>query len=120
MSRTRVYELRKADPGFASAWEEAEEIAADRLEEEARRRAVEGVEEPLVSAGRLVRDDNGQPIMVRRYSDNLLLALMKAHRPPRRERLVPFPLPALQSVNDAPGAMASIAAAVVMGAITPS
>jgi hypothetical protein len=27
-SRTRVYELRKADPTFASAWQEAEEIAA--------------------------------------------------------------------------------------------
>ena len=92
-SRTRVYELRKADSAFASAWEDAEEIAADRLEEEARRRAMEGTEEPLVSAGKLVRDDSGQPIMVRRYSDNLLLALMKAHRPPRRERLVPFPLP---------------------------
>ena len=77
-SRTRVYELRKADPAFASAWEDAEEIAADRLEEEARRRAVEGVEEPLVSGGKLVRDDNGQPITVRRYSDNLLLALAQS------------------------------------------
>ena len=88
-SRTRVYELRKADPAFASAWEDAEEIAVDRLEEEARRRAVEGVEEPLVSAGRLVRDDSGQPIMVRRYSDNLLLALIKAHRPSRRIGALP-------------------------------
>jgi hypothetical protein len=26
-SRTRVYELRKADPAFASEWEDAEEIA---------------------------------------------------------------------------------------------
>jgi hypothetical protein len=119
-SRTRVYELRKADPAFASAWEEAEEIAADGLEEEARRRAVEGVEEPLVSAGKLVRDDNGRPMLVRRYSDNLLLALIKARRPPPRERLVPFLLPTLQSAKDAPGAMASIAAAVAMGAITPS
>ena len=119
-SRTRVYELRKADPAFASAWEEAEEIAADRLEEEARRRAVEGVAEPLVSAGKLVRDDSDQPIMLRRYSDNLLLALIKARRPPRRERFVPFPLPALKSATDAPGVMASIAAAVATGAITPS
>src|SRR5437870_2732593 len=84
-SRTRVYELRKADPAFAGGWQEAEDIAADRLEDEARRRAVEGVPEPLVSAGKVVRDDDGQPIAVRRYSDNLLLALLKAHRPPRRE-----------------------------------
>jgi len=88
-SRTRVYELRNADPVFASSWEEAEEIAADRLEEEARRRAVEGVQEPLVSAGKIVRDDDGLPIAIRRYSDTLLLALLKAHRPGRfKERAV--------------------------------
>ncbi len=118
-SRTRVYELRRADPTFASAWQEAEDIAADRLEDEARRRALEGVPELLVSAGKLVRDDQGQPITVRRYSDNLLLALLRAHRPPRRERSVRFQLPALHSAADAAGAMASIAAAVAVGEITP-
>ena len=82
-SRSRVYVLRKNDPAFAIAWEEAEEMAADALEAEARRRAVEGTQEPLVSAGRIVRDDDGRPIAVRRYSDNLLLALIKARRPPR-------------------------------------
>jgi len=61
-SRTRVYELRKVDPAFAAAWAEAEDIAADRLADEARRRAMEGVPIPLVSAGKLVRDDNGQYI----------------------------------------------------------
>src|SRR6266404_8212532 len=73
-SRTRVYEFRKIDPAFAAAWDEAEEMAVDALEAEARRRGVEGVQEPLVSAGRIVRDDEGQPIAIRRYSDNLLLA----------------------------------------------
>jgi hypothetical protein len=118
-SRTRVYELRRVDPTFASAWQEAEEIATDRLEDEARRRALEGVPELLVSAGKLVRDDQGQPITVRRYSDNLLLALLRAHRPPRRERSVRFQLPALHSAADAASAMASIAAAVGVGEITP-
>jgi hypothetical protein len=80
-SRTRVYALRKEDSSFAAAWEEAEQIAADGLEAEARRRAVAGVQEPLVSAGKLVRGDDGQPITIRRYSDNLLLALLRAHRP---------------------------------------
>ena len=95
-SRTRVYELRKVDPAFAAAWAEAEDIAADRLADEARRRAMEGVPIPLVSAGKLVRDDNGQPIMVRRYSDNLLMALLKAHRLPRCGRSARFPLLLLQ------------------------
>jgi hypothetical protein len=118
-SRTRVYELRKADPTFASAWQDAEEIAVDRLEDEARRRALEGVPEPLVSGGKLVRDGEGKPITIRRYSDNLLLALLKAHRPPRRERSVPFQLPVLHSAADAAAAMISIAAAVAAGEITP-
>lgn len=117
-SRTRVYELRKTDPAFASAWQEAEEIATDRLEDEARRRAVEGIAEPLVSAGKLVRDNDGQPILVRRYSDNLLLALLKAHRPPRRDRSVRFQLPALQSA-DAANAMAALTAGVATGEVTP-
>ena len=51
-SRTRVYELRKRDAGFSSAWDEAEEQAADALEAEAWRRAVTGVAEPLVSIGK--------------------------------------------------------------------
>jgi hypothetical protein len=118
-SRTRVYELRKMDPTFAAKWDEAEEIAVDKLEAEARRRAVEGVAEPLVSAGRIVRDDDGQPIAIRRYSDNLLLALLRAHRPPRRERAVRYRLPALQSASDAAGAMAAITAGVAAGDITP-
>jgi len=80
-SRTRVYELRKRDPTFAVGWEEAEEQAADALEAEAWRRAVSGVPEPLVSAGKIVRDDDGLPIAIRRYSDTLMIALLKARRP---------------------------------------
>jgi hypothetical protein len=82
-SRTRVYELRKRDPAFAAGWEEAEERAADALEAEAWRRAVVGVQEPLVSGGKVVRDDDGQPIAIRRYSDALMIALLKARRPDR-------------------------------------
>ena len=118
-SRTRVYELRKVDPAFAAAWAEAEDIAVDQLEDEARRRAVEGVPEPLVRAGKLVLDNNGQPITVRRYSDSLLTTLIKARRPPRRERSKPFPL-VLQSAADAQNAIVSIAAAVPEGRITPT
>jgi len=75
--------------------------------------------EPLVSAGKLVRDDDGQPIAIRRYSDNLLLALLRARRPPRHERTVRFQLPALQSAADAASAMAAITAGVAVGEVTP-
>jgi hypothetical protein len=73
----------------------------------------------VVSGGRVVRDDDGQPIAIRRYSDNLLLALLRAHRPPRREKPVRFQLPALQSAADAAGAMAAITAGVAAGEVTP-
>ena len=118
-SRTRVYELRKTDPAFAAKWEEAEEIATDRLEEEARRRAIEGVAQPLVSAGKLVRGDDGQPITVRHYSDNLLLGLLKARRLPRRERSVRFQLPPLRSAADAVSAIEALADGVAGGEVTP-
>jgi hypothetical protein len=58
-------------------------ITADRLEAEAWRRAVDGVSEPLVSAGKLVRDENGNPMVIKRYSDNLLALLLRAHKPDR-------------------------------------
>jgi hypothetical protein len=82
-SRSRVYALRQQDADFAAAWDEAEQVAADRLEQEAWRRGVEGVAEPLVSGGKVIRDDDGHPIAIRRYSDQLLIALLRARRPER-------------------------------------
>ena len=85
-SSARIYTLRNNDPVFRQAWDEAEEAAADRLEEEAWRRAVEGFDEPVVSAGKLVHDENGNAVMVRRYSDVLLIRLLAAHRPRKFDR----------------------------------
>jgi hypothetical protein len=99
--------------------EQGEPSTIDRLEEEARRRAVKGVPEPLVSGGKIIRDDDGQPIAIRRYSDNLLLALLRARRPPRREPSVCFKLPALRSPGDAASAMAALSASVAAGEVTP-
>jgi hypothetical protein len=81
MSRSRAYGLRGEDPAFARSWDEAEQVAADALEAEARRRALEGVPRPLVSAGKLVRDDAGAVVYIREYSDRLLELLLRAHRP---------------------------------------
>jgi hypothetical protein len=83
VSRSGVYAHRQLDDAFAKAWEEAEQVAADRLEAEAWRRAVDGVSEPLVSAGKLVRDEDGRPMAIQRYSDNLLALLLRAHKPDR-------------------------------------
>lgn len=74
IDRTTAYEHRGRHPDFASRWEAAVEEATDGLETEARRRAVEGVEKPVYQGGELVGT-------VQEYSDTLLLALLKAHRP---------------------------------------
>lgn len=69
------YEWLKRHPVYAQAFDLAKQQAADLLEEEAWRRGVEGVLEP---AGWY----NGEPCgYVRRYSDPLLIALLKAHLP---------------------------------------
>lgn len=48
-----------------------------------------------------------------------MLALLKAHRPPRRERSVRFQLPRLHSAADAVSAMAAVTAGVARGEVTP-
>ena len=74
VSRTCAYAHQKADPAFAAAWDEAVEVARDALEAEARRRAVNGVEEPVFHKGKVCGH-------IRRYSDRMLEILLKAHRP---------------------------------------
>lgn len=79
-SRSRAYQLKAADPGFAAEWADALETAIDALDAEARRRALDGVETPHFHQGRVAGT-------VRKYSDTLLMFLLRAHRPERyRER----------------------------------
>jgi hypothetical protein len=74
-------ELRRDDRQFAAQWDQALRSFPDRLEQEAHRRAIAGIPEPLVSDGKVVRDDDGHPILVQRPSERLLLALLQAHHP---------------------------------------
>jgi hypothetical protein len=74
VGRATVYEWRQADAVFAQAWEDGLEASADLLEDEARRRAVEGVEENVYYSGKPVG-------VVRKYSDSLLSMLLKGRRP---------------------------------------
>lgn len=85
MSRYWYYDQRAADETFAAAWDEALETAIDAMELEARRRAVEGVEKPII--GRVGKDQDGIITYVTEYSDSLMALLLKAHRPEKyRER----------------------------------
>ena len=77
--RTAVYEWRENDAVFAARWERALRVAMTGMEDEARRRAVEGVEEPVFN-----KDGEETGVKVK-YSDTLLIFLMKAHDPKYRE-----------------------------------
>ena len=80
ITRTHTYTTRYKDEDFAAQWDEAMQVAVDALEAEARRRAVEGVDEPVYYKGQLIDT-------IKKYSDNLLITLLKAHRPEKfRER----------------------------------
>ncbi|MGC4396004.1 hypothetical protein [Hydrogenophaga sp. T2] len=53
VDRTTVYHWKERDADFARAWDEALEEGTERLEREAVRRAMVGVEEPVIYQGQL-------------------------------------------------------------------
>jgi hypothetical protein len=73
VDRSNVWRRRQEDAEFAQAVEQALDMAADKLEAEARRRALEGVEEPVYQGGQQV----GTRTV---YSDSLLALLLKGRR----------------------------------------
>jgi hypothetical protein len=82
VARQQVYLESDKDPEFADAMRKAFQEAADHLEAEARRRAVEGVERKKFHKGKPIRDPRTHRQYVEReYSDTLLIFLLKGRRP---------------------------------------
>ena len=80
IDRRTAYRWRKDDPDLAEQWEDALETFADKIEDAARQRAVDGWDENVTSNGKVIGTKHV-------YSDSLLLALLKAKRPSQyRER----------------------------------
>lgn len=78
--RDTFYVWRERDPQFSAAWDQAEKESADALEAEARRRAYDGILEPVFFHGE-------QVALVTRYSDRLMEVLLRGHKPEKfRER----------------------------------
>jgi len=103
IDRRTAYNRRDADESFAEAWSDALDQSADLLEEEARRRAYQGVRrlkfdhgKPIMvpalgDDGLVIKDQDGNPELVpyveHEYSDVLLIFLLKGIRPEKyRER----------------------------------
>jgi len=86
VDRRTIARLRLADPTFEEAWEEAREESADLLEIEARRRALEGWDEPVFGSGGPGKGTEEVGV-VRKYDTTLLIFLLKGERPEKyRER----------------------------------
>ena len=74
LARSTAYLFRSQDPEFARQWLEASAEGVDRLEDEAYRRAVEGVKRPVFHGGKKVGE-------ITKYSDFLLGKLLGRRRP---------------------------------------
>lgn len=100
VSRHVMLAHRKIDPAFAELWDNAVAEGVERMEVEAHRRAILGVDEPLVHQGHITYqrdhtqprdlvtklhpyklDKEGEriPVTVKKYSDSLTALLLKAH-----------------------------------------
>jgi hypothetical protein len=79
--RRKLYRLRDSDPDFAAEWKTAYQEGTDTLVAEARRRAVEGVEDvKMIGSGDMQRE-----VPFRHYSDSLLMFLIKQRDPTYRD-----------------------------------
>lgn len=80
VERSKHYGWLKSDPAYLAAFEEAHAHAVELLESEARRRAIEGWEEPVFHEGAVCGHK-------RKYSDTLLIFMLKGALPEKyRER----------------------------------
>ena len=61
---------------------------------EVRRRAIEGIDKPIVYKGQITKDSDGTPVTVKEYSDNLLMFLTKKLDPTYRDN---YAAPAIDS-----------------------
>lgn len=80
--RRKLYRAKDADPDFAAEWGRAYQEGTDTLTAEARRRAVEGVEDVKV----IGKGDYQREVVFRTYSDALLMFLIKQRDTSYRER----------------------------------
>ncbi len=81
VTRQSHYHWMKVDPEYAEAFHEAELMAGDVLENEAIRRAHDGVAKPVYQSRKLVG-------YIQEYSDTLLIFLLKGAKPEKYKERV--------------------------------
>lgn len=75
-TRAMISRWVKTDATFKELLDLAELEAMDALEDEAYRRAVDGVDEPVVTARGLIYDENGEILTIKKYSNDILKLLL--------------------------------------------
>jgi hypothetical protein len=92
VNRNTVYQWEEHDPEFAVAFRQAGIQATEVLEKEAWRRAKDGIAEPVYQHGKQVGT-------IQRYSDQLLMFLLRARAPERyRDRVDVSVTPVIKAV----------------------
>jgi hypothetical protein len=106
IARSTFYEWQEKDEEFSLKWHQAERDFADLVLAEFIKRAKDGYEKPVVSAGRIVYEEipeldkygfpvvdegghpvvNRKPLMERVVSDTLLAMAVKKHFPEYRDK----------------------------------
>lgn len=81
-----VYRWQEHDEDFSFRFKQANQNANWILFGEAWRRAIQGDEEYVVSAGKLVYGPDGKPLINRKKSDRMLELLLKARLPEFRDK----------------------------------
>lgn len=81
IDRKTHYDWLKEDPDYVKACEAAYEQAGERLEQEARRRAVEGTNKPVWYQGQKCG-------VTTEYSDTLLIFLLKGAKPEKYQERI--------------------------------
>jgi len=78
ISRTSHYKWLEQDASYRERFEVAHAEACDAVEEEITRRGQDGYEVPVVYRGEIRRDEQGRPVVVRKFSDRLLMFRARA------------------------------------------
>jgi len=86
ISREGAYNWREKYKEFSKGWEEAIERTRDTARSSFYQRAVHGWDEPVTSMGKVVYDQNGNPLMLHKWSDTLANTYAKANLPEYKEK----------------------------------
>jgi len=81
ISRFPIYDRYRNNKTFRKKFDLAKEMSIARLEDEAWRRAFEGITKPVFYKGEQLKNADGTPYFERTYSDTLLMHRLNAEKP---------------------------------------